>query len=178
MSDLVREYATALFTLTEEDGVTDAVLADIAVLREALEASPDFIRILTSPNLSLPDKHKCLQRTFGEAHVHLFHFLCLLTDRGYAREIPACLAAYADMYRSARGIKIAKVESATPLTEEEQARLIQTLSRRYACEVELEQHVDTSLLGGVRVTIDGNLQDGTVRGRLHRLKKRLAETVL
>ncbi len=178
MTDLVREYATALFSLTEEEGATEEVLSDTTVILSSLAAAPDYLRILFSPHIDNDEKHAVLTRTFRKAHPHLLHFLMLLTDRGYAREIPACLEAYEVLYRDANGIKRAIAESAVPLTNEERERLTKTLSRRFACTVELVEKVDPALLGGVRVTIDGKCFDSTARHHLDGIRDRLSSTVL
>ncbi len=178
MTDLVREYASALFDLACEEGVVDIVLADVSCVENALAESPAYLDILVMPHIDIADKKKTLTRTFGDAHPYFLNFLCLLTERGYARHIPACLSAYKDLYRAANSIKCAVAESAVPLTEEEKGSLVDTLSRRYACSIELIVKINPALLGGVRVSIDGQLLDGTVRHRLDGIAARLASTVL
>lgn len=45
-------------------------------------------------------------------------------------------------------------------------------------KVILNVRTDPQILGGIRVEMEGKLYDGTVRGRLSDLRRRLDETVL
>ena len=45
-------------------------------------------------------------------------------------------------------------------------------------KVLLEQKVDAGILGGVRVDLEGQLFDGSVKGRLSELRKKVDETVI
>ncbi len=178
MTDLVREYTTALFELVSEEGVVDTVTQDVACVADALKKSPAYLDILAMPNIDIAEKKKIIKRTFSKAHPHLLHFLMLLTERGYAKEIPACLAAYDEFRLSAEGIRRAVVESAVSLTPEEKKALTDTLANRFRCKIELVEKIDASLIGGARVYVDGRLLDGTVRHRLDGIAARLTSTVL
>ncbi len=178
MTDLVRAYTEALHDLTREEQVDDVCMADVLVIEDALANAPAYLDILVTPHISVEEKKQVLARTFRAAQPYLLNLLMMLTERGYAREIPACLAAYGELYRAARNIKRAVVESAVALTEEEAQQLTDALSERYHCKIELIRKHDPSLLGGARVTVDGELLDGTVRHRLACLAARLASTVL
>jgi len=43
-------------------------------------------------------------------------------------------------------------------------------------QVELRQHLDPDLLGGLLLRMEGRVYDGSVRGRLRALRERLAGT--
>ena len=70
------------------------------------------------------------------------------------------------------------VETAMPLTDGEKAALADALSHKYGTTVTLRETVDPRLIGGIRVYIEGDLLDDTLRHRLDDIGGRLSETVL
>jgi F-type H+-transporting ATPase subunit delta len=178
MSEVAKEYAGALFALSEEEGLSDQIYQEVDCVAQVLRENLRYLSLLSSPSLTGDEKKHTVKRVFGHAHPYLLHFLQLLTDRGYAREIPACLEEYRRLWRDSRGIVLARVESAVKLTDEERTALIAKLSERLGKKVEVEEAILPALIGGVRVWVDGQLFDGSIRTRLDGIKARLADTVL
>ena len=75
-----------------------------------------------------------------------------------------------------KGIVEAIVTSAAPLEEAERAALAERLAALTGQRVEIEERVDPALLGGLQVRIGDRLIDGSVRGRLERLRATLSTT--
>ena len=67
-----------------------------------------------------------------------------------------------------------KVVSAVPLDEEQAGRLQEALARRFECDIELENEVDSDVIGGAVVYAGDQLIDGSLRGRLHKLSNSLS----
>ncbi len=178
MSELAQEYAGALFALSEEDGISDELREQVACTAALFAENRDLTRLLSSPSLTLAEKQACVTRAFGAVHPHLLHFLLLLTERGYAQSIPACLDEYVTLWRRSRGVAVAVAESAVPLTDKQKKALTAQLSHRYGKTIELIERVNPALIGGVRVTVEGELLDNSIRARLDGVRARLSETVL
>jgi F-type H+-transporting ATPase subunit delta len=68
----------------------------------------------------------------------------------------------------------AHVISAIPLTDVQQQRLVQQLSRRTDRTVDLEMWVDPSIIGGLIVRVGDQLIDASVAGRLRRIEAQLS----
>lgn len=176
MSEVATEYGMGLYLLADEEGLTDRMLGEVRELIALFQESPDYRILLATPTVPTEERLALLDAAFGgHIHTHLVSFMKLLTERGYGSVIPAALAAFVDAYRTAAGITVAEVVSAVPLTAEECADLCDRLARMTGKTVELDLHVDTALIGGMRVTVDGKLYDGTVTGRLSRLKRKLTD---
>lgn len=74
------------------------------------------------------------------------------------------------------GIHEAKVTSARSLDDAERRELEQQIVRLTGGQVEAQYDVDPSLLGGVVVQTGSTVYDGSVRGRLDRLREELVGT--
>lgn len=73
-----------------------------------------------------------------------------------------------------RGRTVATVVTAAPLTPAQHARLVESLSARYGQGVSLNEVIDKSLVGGLRVQIANDVIDGTISSRIADLRHKLA----
>ena len=176
MSDVAREYGRGLYLLAKEEGAVAEMLTEVRGTAAILGAEPEYIALLGNLSLKREDRIALIDAAFsGRAMPHLVSFLKLMTERGYAAHIVAALAAFEALYREEEGIALAEVTSAAPLTDAERAALKERLDRVTGKRCELSERVDPTLIGGVRVMVEGRLYDGTVSGKLARFKRRLKE---
>ena len=178
MSDVSREYGAALYLLAREEHAEEELLEETRTASAVLRENPAYLSLLSSPDLKKEERSNAVAAAFADGHRYLINFLSMMVERGYAREIPACFDEYLRLYREDRGIAVAKVRSALPLSEGEKEKLIAALERRYGVTVEAEYAVDPLLLGGMKVEISGTLLDGSARRRLDGLRADLSALTL
>ena len=99
-------------------------------------------------------------------------------EAGRAECLRECFKVYDTLYSEAHGICRANVYSAVSLSDAQKEALRHTLEKKTGKRVELLCHIDPSLLGGVRVAMEGELFDGTVRFKLDRLRDALSAVTL
>lgn len=173
-----KEYARALFLLTEEDGVTDNVVADAATLKGALLANPDYVKLLDTPALTKAQRLDMLSATLSGLDWRLANLVKILTERHLAHLAVRLIDAYCDMVDEARGILRVEAVTAVPLSEAQSKALTVKLSARTGKTVIVKNTVDPSVLGGVKLRYAGIQLDGTVRSRLTEFEKGLKALVL
>jgi F-type H+-transporting ATPase subunit delta len=173
-----RRYAEAAFEIAERDGSMTAWLAAFDVA-EARLADPDAARLLASPAIPAATRERLLDRLVGDAIAGApRNLLALLIRRGRFELLPSVAAEFRRLYRRREGIVQAVVTSAAPLPAEEVVALEQRLAASTGARVEISQRVDLSLIGGLQVRIGDRLIDGSVRGRLERLRDRLSASTI
>ena len=79
-----------------------------------------------------------------------------------------------DVVAHARERVVAVVQTAKALTTAQSGDLAGRLERAYGRKITVNQVVDPTLLGGIRITVGDDVIDGTVRARLEDLRLRLA----
>jgi F-type H+-transporting ATPase subunit delta len=80
---------------------------------------------------------------------------------------------FATLLRRERGVSLAEVRTALPLDEEQRDAVTERLHQLTGDEIEINELVDESLIGGITVRIGDRLYDASVRSRLERLRARL-----
>ena len=179
MTQLASVYAQALYDLAKDEQLTKDILEQLTALREGISKEPDFVRLLSAPNLSKEARCAIVDEAFqGKAHTYVLSFMKILVEKGYMRHFAACCKAYRDIYNADHGIVPVLAVTAVPLTAEQTRKLTDKLCSLTGKTVELECRVDRSVLGGVRLDYDGKRIDGTVKNRLDSIGKLLKNTVL
>ncbi len=87
------------------------------------------------------------------------------------RDYHGILAALHKLLRLDLAKRKVTVESAVELDPANRQRLFNDLARKYGNDLDVEYHVRTSLLGGLRIRVGDDIFDGSVQGRLDRLAK-------
>ena len=81
--------------------------------------------------------------------------------------------AFQSLVDEAKGRRQGIVYSSTPLSEKQIKELEQAFQKRNGYEVRLKNKVDETLLGGLKVALDGKVYDGSLKAKLLELQKTL-----
>lgn len=179
MTQVGSVYGEALYTLALEEGFSQQILAELTVLSQSFSQEPDFLRLLTSPNLPKQERIQILDDSFrGNVHPYVLNFLKILTEKGYAKYFSDCCAAYEELYNHDNGILPVTAITAVALSEEQTEKLTGKLSRITGKQIKLRNRIDPAVYGGVRLDYDGKRLDDTVSHRLDAIRGLLKDTVL
>ena len=172
MTEMSKSYADALFSLALETNTVFETLMTLKEVRDGLYATEGALDLLASPSIPKDERCAVLEKAFGDVQPeHVMSFVGVLVQHGHIRELDDCLEAYTQLHDEHCKLSTAYVTSAVKLTADEQAKLIDKLSRKLNRTIHLECAVDPSLLGGLVVQIDGKVIDGSLKHRLHEIKE-------
>lgn len=172
MTNLSREYAEALFELASEENQTEAVDEALKQVAEICNAEKDFQALLVSPAIPVQNRVDVLEKAFsGCIPTRLLALLRMLVSRGHIGLLSKIVDEYHLLLRTSKGITLAKVTSAVALTGEEIEKLKVTLEKRMGKSLEIHCETDPSLLGGLRVAVDGKILDGSIRSKLLKIRE-------
>jgi len=171
MADLGIRYASALFELSEENGLLSEFFEQAQYLRSTL-TDENALSILTHPRITAAEKNAFLEKAFsGVLHSDLFNFLKLTVSKNREAFIVPALEKLIGMIRERNNQTTAKVVSATPLSDAQATRLASVLSSKFGKQVDLTVLVDPSVVAGISIQIDGYLMDRTVKTMLKNMKE-------
>ncbi len=179
MTDIGTNYGRALYDLAKEEGLSEEILKQLRVLQESFSQEPKFLRLLSAPDLGKPERCQILQDCIGDAvHPYVLNFLKILAEKGYAKVFAGCVDTYVAQFNEEHDILTVSAVTAVALTEDQQNRLQEKLQQITRKTVELQNRLDATCLGGVRLDFDGHRIDGTVKTQLETLHRQLNNTVL
>lgn len=107
-----------------------------------------------------------------EAEVLLDRFLALLIENGNIGQAEKIISEFERAWDKSVGVSLVEVTSAKELDKETRVEVKKHLAKIFgAKEVEMEEKVDPSIIGGLILREGDKILDGSVRGRMNSLKE-------
>ena len=179
MTEAASVYGGALYALAVDENKSDIILGQLKVLNESFKAEPDFLRLLSTPDLSKIERKEILDACFrGKLDQYLLNFLKILMEKGYIRQFSSCVQVFSDRYNEDHGIMPVSAVTAVPMSDSQKERLAAKLTRITGKQIELTNILDPACIGGVRLDYDGKRVDDTIIHRLDAVSNMLKNTIL
>jgi F-type H+-transporting ATPase subunit delta len=172
---VARVYAEALLNVAEQRGQADEIAQELqSLVTDVYANAPQIERTLGSPVVKRSAKVPVLEHGFkGKVNDLLFNFLMVLNSKDRLVLIRHAAAAYRDLLdERAKRVRVT-VRSAVPLTDEQSARLKQTLAQATGLDPVLLLKVEEDLLGGMIVQVGDQVFDSSVRTRIEAIRNQL-----
>ena len=78
MRSFVLTYANSLFSLAEDEDITQAVMDELKEVENILKDNNEYIRLLDSPTIPLPERHKLVEEAFSSLMEYVLNFIKIL----------------------------------------------------------------------------------------------------
>jgi F-type H+-transporting ATPase subunit delta len=176
MAAFVSRYAQAfLDVVTAEKLDAAAIAAQLADFLATWNGSPDLREFFVNP--AVPAVHKVgfldvLNKKLG-LRKELRNLLAVLIDNNRIGHVAEVAAAYKKLLQEQSGIRQAEIVTARELSAAERDALVAEVGKLAGARIDPSFKLDKAILGGTVVRIGSTVYDGSVRGRLDRLKEAL-----
>jgi len=171
-SKAAHRYARALFALAREEDAVASIRGELDDMARLIAANPELERRLFRPLHPVHERQRVLKSLCeqGRSSRTIRNFFAYLIDQRRLVQFDAIHEEFNILADRAAGRVHAEVRSASPLRDEQRARLVEALARRTGKEIDLTMHVDPSLIGGAIATVGGVVFDGSLRTQLTQLR--------
>ncbi len=169
---LADRYAAALYDLADENGWLDDTVEQAANLGRLIDENADFRRLLESPLIDVQQASQAARDVLYSQGFSptIQHFVGVIAANRRLSKLRGIVSAFAALVARKRGVVTAHVVTAhglsLPQREAVRARLIEA---GYG-NVNIDEQVDASILGGLVVRIGARLYDSSIKSRLQRLQ--------
>lgn len=176
MTGLAREYGEGLYELCRDEHLLEEIHGELTEISGILKAQPEFTRLLCSRAIERDARLRVVDDTFRDrAHIFIVNFMKLLVEKERFECFGEAIQWFHQRYNEEFGIVEARVTSAVALSDNDREALRQKLQQMTNKKVTLITRVDKSLIGGVRVEMEGKRYDNTIQNKLSRLRQSLAQ---
>ncbi len=167
-------YAKAIFILAKEQGILKDVFADFTLIKKTISDNQEFYSVITSPIIKPSEKSRLLSNVFESSINKMsMNFLRMLVENNREAYISDISRNFEDMYRKEFNIK--KVILTTPegLSNDAKDKIAKTVSDSYKSGVEINDHINPEMLGGIIIRIEHQQLDLSIATQLREIKKSL-----
>jgi F-type H+-transporting ATPase subunit delta len=190
-ASLVADAASRRWTSSADLATTLERLAVIATVRSAgakgkqvgdelfgvrrmVDTSPELRSALSDPSRTSADRSGLLAGLIaGKVETATETLVAEAVSRGRG-SVDSALDEYLELSAEALEEMVATVHTARELSDADERRLSDALSKQYSTTVQLHVVLDPDLIGGLKVEIGDDVIDGTVSSRLDDARRRVA----
>jgi F-type H+-transporting ATPase subunit delta len=173
-----RRYAEAAFEVATRDDTVETWRNELE-LAAGLVGDERALDVLANPAIPGEQRSEALREMLGKRVSRpVGNLIQLMLRRGRIDDLSRVAAEFRRLDDVRQGITHATATSATELSPDEVRALTARLEESTGGRIALDVQVDPSLLGGLIVRVGDRLIDGSVRGRLERLRNQLVSGAL
>jgi len=157
--------------LALESKKLDAFTKDLDLISGLIKENPEYTSFLASPAMELSVRLAAIDEAFATAlQEETLSFLKLLCKNGRIKDLKPCIEEFFKLKTVAENRTTATVYYALPLTNEQKSALLKKLEASVQKKVDMIFIEDKSLLGGLKIELDGKVLDGSVKHHLEEVK--------
>ena len=171
MSYVAFQYAEALFGLAKENNQVKTVLADLKGLNSAIDA--EIYNFLNHPKMTKDAKKEIISKVITNDLIK--NFVYVLIDNIRIELLDDIYLEFTKIVDNQNKVMNVVVYSNKLLTKEQTAQLVANLKKKHNRKIELENVVDKTIVGGMRIEFEGKVLDDTINNYLHNLKANLTK---
>jgi len=181
-SAVVNRYANALADVVlapSSDAKPVQAAAQLHAFDHAVQSSRDLRAVLASPAIPVARKRAIIKDIAGKLGLArvVTNFVLVISDHRRMQALTQMADAFDMLLDERLGFVRAEVKSATELNQDQQNALSGELGKLAGAPVKLRFEVVPELIGGVTAKIGSRVYDGSVRGQLADMRRRLAVTI-
>lgn len=176
MSAFVSRYANAFAEVITAARLDTAALdAQLTDFLATWNGSQELRNFFENPAISVSDKVALLDKLNAKLQLQkeLRNLVAVLISNGRISHVGEVAEAWRSLLQQQQGIRPAQIVTARLLDKNEQNALAADIAKLAGSRIEASFTQDPAILGGTIVRIGSTVYDGSVRGRLERLKETL-----
>lgn len=173
MDSLFNRYALGLFSIALEENKVQEYKNSLKMIKSVILNDADFIHLLSSCFLTQEEKDEVIDEVFNNEDKYVLNFIKVIVKNKRVNLLRSIFDEFNEMCNDYLGIKEGIIYSTYLLELDKVEKLEKTFKKVFGVEVELTNHVDEKLIGGIKVIIEDQVFDGTIISKLNSLKQSL-----
>jgi len=175
MEEVAEVYSRSLFEVAQEHEVLEEVREQLGQFADALNDDRQLQIFFFSPYFSSEEKKDGLKRMLEDSQEIFMNFLQALIERHRMPVIFRIRRRIDEMWEKENQLLPVQVTSAIELDESTVRDIGDRIGEQTGLKVELSSTVDPDILGGIVLRVGNSILDASIRNRLEKLRKQVAQ---
>jgi F-type H+-transporting ATPase subunit delta len=171
-------YSRALFQSALEKKILDKVYQDMIFISEICK-NPETKEFIHSPIIAPSKKtaifHEMLQGNVEKITLSLIDLVVKNNRESY---IPAIARVFISETQKYKGITESVLTTAVKVDAKIKKQITDLISDIFKTKVDLEEKIDSEIIGGFILRVDDNYIDASIKNKLRKIRKELKGTIL
>lgn len=164
-------YAKAVLSLASDQNIAEAVSNDMKLIATTIASNKDLNNMLQRPVIKSSNKKDVLLKVFKGSNAMTTNLIdTLITNRRLAL-LNDVAASYNRLYDELKGLQIAQVTTAIPLTDDLKVKVLAKAKELTGKDVEVKNIVDADILGGFILRVGDKQYNASIANKLNKLKR-------
>jgi ATP synthase F1 delta subunit len=177
VEEIARVYADALFESAQDTGKLDPLHEQLDQFADVLSENRDLQIFFFSPYFSSQEKRDGIERVLSGAEPELVNFLELLAEKHRMPVLFRIRRRYDELWAEENRRLDVTLTSAGELEPDVVEHVRAELERQTGRTIDLRTEVDPDVLGGLVLRVGNMVLDASLRSRLERLRREVAQAV-
>ena len=173
-----KSFGDALFMLAEELNQTEEIKDDLQSLCKIMNSNPEYLKLLETPALSREERLDLVDKAFKSLNKNLVNLVKILVERRLLYLLNKINDAYIYAYDISRRIERVDAISAIQLSSAKIEKLQNKLASITGKTIIINNTVDPSILGGMKIRYSGTQIDGSLKTKLENFEQALKDIVI
>ena len=171
MNYIAFQYAEALFGLAKETSQIEKVVAEYKIIKNSFDT--EIYQFLIHPKIKKQEKKDIVSKFIKNDLLNRFIFV--LIDNSRIELLEDTLVELEKLIDNQNKVMKVQVFSHKKMSSEQAKQLTTNLAKKHNRKIELENIVEKTIVGGIRIEFEGMILDDTINNYLHNLKANLTK---
>jgi len=173
-----KSYAMALYELSKESSELDKVEGEIMSLNKLLNENNDFKEVILNPKVTIDDKKNVMfaiaeKNNFSTTLKKFLGFVAIKNRLFFLEKITE---SFLNLISINKGELKAKLISSKKLSIDEKKKIQTELSKDFKPPLNINYEYDPNLIAGLIIQVGSVMVDTSIKTKLKKLEKNMAET--
>jgi|SRR5690625_3339181 len=173
-SVVAKRYADALFQYAIENDKAEQFVSQLSVILDVFQENEKSLQFLSHPRVDEVKKMQFIDEVFNSFDRAIVNTLKILIQRQRIAHVTSVIEQFIQFYNEANKIAVATVYSVRELTDKEREEFERSFKKVIdKNKIEIENIIDPSLIGGMRIRVGNTIYDGSISNKLNRIKSNI-----
>ncbi|HMA59915.1 MAG TPA: ATP synthase F1 subunit delta [Halanaerobiales bacterium] len=178
-NEIARQYSKALYEIGDEKDNLFELYDELKELNKLIKENENLSEALFHQRVLVEEKQRVFKRVFEDKlSDDIYKFMMLLIEKRRIYFLENIVAEFRKQVYKHENIITVEVTTAVEMSSETKDKLKAKLNEHVDKKIEMEEHCDPDIIGGMVLKIGDYLIDGSIKSKLESLEEQIKKIPL